>query len=421
MTEISESFLDRRDPGFRGLRRDIAGAGEDRIKRIVATIDAMATRGAADELIAPLRPRLGGMRPTRPLRFARLLFLPLDPLIVPAPIWHPNQPTIPRTALSPMTKVVEAAIGAEAEAIKARIRKHTTDDLDLISSIGGTLWREAAAALAKAEVPDSWASTGLKDQIFLSLSRKVGGLLGQAPVLDRVVTETAGGLLPPDRRAIEGMLRAILAPSINALPMLTVVLLSRLPRTADLLYKIEAGGATAAIRAATDQAADFLLGQLDADDAAGSLLAGSNLAQSGAAVGRINALLSALERDIAPVERHAKIRAVRARLAADSKARFAAAMKTEFLDRLCARAAPLTNADVVTLENAARSLRGLEQEGRAVSNSPAYQKLLTEAAEAVRAMAGEVGLSLTDQVRLIEILAGPDAALEVLKRSAKGR
>ena len=96
-------------------------------------------------------------------------------------------------------------------------------------------------------------------------------------------------------------------------------------------------------------------------------------------------------------------------------------MKTEFLDRLCARAAPLTNADVVTLENAARSLRGLEQEGRAVSNSPAYQKLLTEAAEAVRAMAGEVGLSLTDQVRLIEILAGPDAALEVLKRSAKGR
>ena len=64
-------------------------------------VDAMPNRGAADQLIAPLRARLAHLRPPRPLRFARLLFLPLDPLIVPAARWRAAQPAIPRTVIPP--------------------------------------------------------------------------------------------------------------------------------------------------------------------------------------------------------------------------------------------------------------------------------------------------------------------------------
>ncbi len=413
------SFVRSRDAGIRTLHGTLAEAPDNRVKRIVATIDAMATRGAADELIAPLRPRLGGMRPTRPLRFARLLFLPLDPVVVPAAIWLPDQGTIPRTAISPITKVVEAAIGEDANSIKSRIKKHTTDDLDLIGSVGGMLWPRAGEVLAGADVPESWTQTGLKDQMFHDLAAKIGGLLRQAITLDRMVAETADGLLPPNRHLLETMIREVSAPRINALPMLTTLLLSRLPQTARLLYTIESGSAAKAIRGATDRSADLLLGQLDADDAAGSLLAGSNLAQSGAAVKRIASMLRELDRDTTPAARRAMIRRVKTRLIADCKTRFAAGVKAEILDRLEGLSGPLTASDLVKLEAMARSLRVLEHEGRAVGNSAVYDEVIGQATNAVRAPPVRECLSLTDRVRLLEILDGPDAALDLLERSGR--
>ncbi len=67
---------------IRAVTREVAGADDARVMRIVATVDAMSARGPADELIVPVRHRLAALRPPRPLRFARLLFYPLDPLIV---------------------------------------------------------------------------------------------------------------------------------------------------------------------------------------------------------------------------------------------------------------------------------------------------------------------------------------------------
>ena len=105
MTEGSQSALDVRE-----LQRRLVRAHEAQIKRVVAMVDALPERGAADELIAPLRPRLAQLRPARPLRFCRLLFLPADPLIVPAPQWRPTSLTIPRTALDPLAVSVRDAM-----------------------------------------------------------------------------------------------------------------------------------------------------------------------------------------------------------------------------------------------------------------------------------------------------------------------
>src|SRR5689334_24255463 len=84
---------------IREVARGLASARDEQIMQVVAMVDAMPNRGPADQLIAPLRPRLARLRPPRPLRFARLLFLPLDPLIVPAARWRAEQPTIPRTVI----------------------------------------------------------------------------------------------------------------------------------------------------------------------------------------------------------------------------------------------------------------------------------------------------------------------------------
>ena len=58
----------------RGLRRSLAEANDEQVLSAVRLVDAMPARGIADELIAPLRPRIAQIRPARPLSPTRLLF-----------------------------------------------------------------------------------------------------------------------------------------------------------------------------------------------------------------------------------------------------------------------------------------------------------------------------------------------------------
>src|ERR1019366_3719591 len=112
--------------------------------------DAMPSRGPADQLIAPLRGRLARLRPPRPLRFARLLFLPLDPLIVPAARWRAEQPTIPRTVIPVLAAAVEAAFGATGRTVASMIEGRTTEDTAVVDAAGALLWGHAGAWLLDA-------------------------------------------------------------------------------------------------------------------------------------------------------------------------------------------------------------------------------------------------------------------------------
>src|SRR5580704_4191496 len=73
---------------LRRLHHGLATAPDMQIAKVVAVVDALESRGAADEMIEPLRSRLPQLRLPRPLRFSRLLFMPLDVLIVPNPEWR---------------------------------------------------------------------------------------------------------------------------------------------------------------------------------------------------------------------------------------------------------------------------------------------------------------------------------------------
>ncbi len=78
------------------VRQHLAEAADRQLIEVVALIDAMADRGGADALVAPVRARLQRLNPRRPLRFSRLLFLPLDPVIVAGPEWRRDAIGIPR-------------------------------------------------------------------------------------------------------------------------------------------------------------------------------------------------------------------------------------------------------------------------------------------------------------------------------------
>lgn len=398
------------NPALRALNREMAEAPDPHIVRIVATVDAMASRGPADALIAPLRQRLATLRPPRPLRFARLLFHPLDPLIVPAARWRPGHNSIPRTALAPVAEQVRLSMGPDAAAIEARILNRTTADVDLIARCGGLLWPAASRVLAAGKVPETWDRTGLGLAMYAPLTTCIAALLGQAAALDALASATAGGLLPPDAQRIHAMLGEVAAAHLPALPMMIALLLARMPEAAAALPQAHGGSTGMAVQAALDQAAERLLWHLDADDGTKSRIASGSLSDAGASAAQIAKLLGHLETGSASPRRRVQVQAIRKKLDVGCKARFATGLEQELLLPLN-DPAPLA---IPALEAAARGLRVLETEARTVGSGAAYDVLLKKAAEAISGPAMRDRLALVDQVRLVEILSGPEAALAIL-------
>ena len=230
-----------RNPTIRALTRAISGAPDPQIMRIVALVDAMMARGPADLLIEPLRRRLATLRPPRPLRLARLIFYPLDLLIVPAARWRPGQQAIPRSALIPMAEHVRQTKGPALAAIEAEIAGHTTADTELISRLGRSLWPEAARILADKPIPQTWDSTELGDINYRPLANIMTSLLAEAAMLETLRAEAATGLLPPPPDVIKAMLSRVAQVNEAALPMMIAVLLDRLPQAAELLPALHHG------------------------------------------------------------------------------------------------------------------------------------------------------------------------------------
>jgi hypothetical protein len=406
--------IHKRDPAVRGLTQAIVGAEDPQIIRMVALVDAMMQRGPADLLIEPLRQRLARLRPPRPLRFERLLFHPLDLLIVPAARWRPGQHAIPRSALMPMAEHVRLRMGAAATAVEVEIAGGTTADHKLISRLGRTLWPTAASILADSAIPPAWDATGLGDGNYRSLADAVMTLLGEAATVDTLAADAATGLLRPEPEVIAAMLRRVVRANAAALPMIIAVLLDQLPAAAELLPAPHSSAEADAVHAAMGAAADLLLRQLDQEDGTATRIAAGSLADAGAAVSRIAALLNYLETTSSEPRRREQLRAARKRLEAQCKARFASGLQDELLaplERLGIAPAP---ADIPALESAARGLRVLEIEGRVVGSGSTYDLLLGKAAETIRAGAMRDRLSRADQLRLVEILVGSNAALAML-------
>ena len=402
------------DPRVRALTRQIADAGDPQIMRIVATIDAMFSRGPADNLIAPLRQRLAQLRPPRPLRFARLLFHPLDPLIVPAVRWRPGNGTIPRTALMPVADYVQRIMGAAATSIEAAIAGQTNANTGLIARLGRWLWPAADEPLSAIDVPMEWQKTQLGDPAYRKLAPIIAALLAQAPALDLLCERTANGLLPPDPESVTAILMSVRGKCPVALPMIMTLLLTRLPKSMAVVDRMRGGPDDSTFHAALEQATDRILGLLIEDDGTEARLATGSLADAGAAVGQIASLLTQLEStDVSP-ERRRQLVAVRQRLDIGCQARFVSGLEDDLLMPLQALGSPSDATDITSLEAAARGLRVLEHEGRRIGSGALYDLMLEKASEAIKGTAMRDRLTGADQVRLVEILSGPDAALSLL-------
>jgi hypothetical protein len=396
---------------IRILNREIAQAPDERILRIVTLVDAMPVRGAADQLLAPLRQRLALLRPPRPLRLPRLIFHPLKPLIVAAAGWRIGQQAIPRTVIMPIADHVRLAMGAAGVAIETRMAGRTTADTELIVRLGCSLWPAAAKILTGSAIPETWAATQLGDNIYRPLTDIVAAVLAEAAALQTLCAETATGLLPPRLKVVEAILNRVARMNPGALPMMIALLLDSVPQAAGLLLPAR----TTTVQNAMNEAAEILLRQLSHEDGIEARIGKARLSDAGTATSRIVTLLTHLSDVATKYTPRDQLRMLRRRLDASCAARFASGLRDELLTPL-RRLTIFPDPDqILALETAARGLRVLATEARSVGSGVAYDRLLSEAAAAIKDDA--IRMALTDRLRLIEILASPAAALAMLDQT----
>lgn len=416
---------DAPDPAIQALSLAMAQASEGQIARAVSLIDSLADRGQADAVIAPLRPQLRKLNPPRRLRFHRLLLHPLDALIVPPTLWRDDEPTLPRTGLLRMAHHVQQAMGAEAAAIEDQLVGRTTDDTTLIEQLGLRLWPAAAAILAGDPIAGLAEEVGRRNQH--QLAQTVSVLLKEAPAIGSLIAETANGLLPPRLETVDAMVGRIAVGQEAALPMMLTLLLARVPQAVTVLDDLKPGRHLTLVRSARSQAAAVLLRRLERGIGIEEQISSGSLAEAAATTRRISTFLNQFSDARDGKAWREPVQGLRRRLAAACQARFADDLEHSLLAPVLAPLAqigePSDTAAMMSLEATARGLRLLEDAARSVGGS-GYETRLRQAAVTIGAAnigAANIGsstlgntLPLGDRARLVEILAGPEAALALL-------
>jgi hypothetical protein len=401
---------------LRRLHHGLATAPDMQIAKVVAVVDALESRGAADEMIEPLRSRLTQLRLPRPMRFSRLLFMPLDVLIVPNPVWRRGALTLPRSVVPLIADMVHAAMGTDAAAVDAAIKGRTTAQAETVRNAARSLWSAAGDILAEGPRPPSnWTKAHLPPDCFVPLTRRLSVLFAQTDTLDALCAEADVGI----------SLRAdLLAPLLTAcsqdgvtLAMVVTLILARLPGARGLLMRAArslGNDHEETVHLAIDQALEVLVARLETRNGIETLVVGGNLAQAAGEVRRIKALLDGLLRNRLRDDWPARLVQMTNRLDVSCRLRFAIALEVEFAGALRALGDDSEQTVMNRLEQVAVHLRNLEQEALLIGRGETYDSLLQEAAEHIKAAALAGALGLVDCVRLVEILAGSDEALALL-------
>jgi hypothetical protein len=398
-----------RPPGVtRAIQASLAGAGDSQVAQIVALVDAMPQRGAADGLVAPLRPRLARLRPPRPIGFARLLFTPLDPLVVAAADWRRGTSCIPRTALTPIAQALRAILATEAAQIDSEGRRGAMTPKRL-AELGNKLWPRAAAALESMPLPSGWLeATGLPDSDYRPLASAITAVLGVGGEIQTLTLQSE----PPTEDAMRNILGRTAPRGEAALSCVVAILLTRLSgygRIVALATEASGSNPSAAVDQAVQQTVDLLQDVLDAD-----ITSGATMAQAMHDAARVLTLLEELKASAVTRPDRAR-RLERLRRTADLLcfSRFEAALQNELMGRLMTL--PVEPADplIEALEATARGLLQLAAKGRALGGGDHYDVLLRGCF--VPLQRPIKGLNLAERVRIVEILLGPTKALSLIR------
>jgi hypothetical protein len=308
--------LDRQD--MRNLRHELLKANDRKIGQVVAMLDALGNPAQAQAMLDPLRPRVAALRPARPLRFVRMLFLPLNPLIVPASTWRVGDATVPRSVLLPIANVVESGVGDAATASRALIAGQKTDAVEAVAKAGGILWPLAAQILTASPAPAEWHTTGLRLDAFAPMARALAAVFRRAERLRRLARDAEIGAVDCDETQLSDILSGLEDEAPEGCAMVVRLILGQAPHAAPLLRRIVAACRDVVQRRRLQRAVavgvDQVLTGLEHKDEVTVAIRHGTLGNAGVEVRRIAALLSEVESDTGSVQNRPRLKAIRAKL-----------------------------------------------------------------------------------------------------------
>ena len=408
--------MPERKKAAQSMRTALRGADDDKIMRIVSVLDGVADPSANQAILDPLRGRLAMLRPERPLRLTRLLFMPLDPVIVPARHWRPDQASIPRTILAALSHGVQSAPGLGLAEIERGIAGRSTSSIDTITLAGELLWPRAADYLLAAPMPPRWGETGLPPALYRPLADEIAAVLKRASHLRQLQRDGEVGALEADANVVGSLLAGLGAVSPDACTMIMRLILARAPMANTLLRRLVAREpdpqARVMLQKAIELATAYMLDDMEHGHGFAREIATGSAAAVGDHIRRIVAQMATLPADGEPgaAAAGARLRAIRGRLDQACRARFADELEQGLLGPIGVAATPLEGAAQERLEACTRDLRAIETVARQVGGAAAYDVLLQQAADAVAVAARAGLLSPMRQIRLVELLQGPEAA-----------
>jgi hypothetical protein len=421
---MRNSPLESNRDAAHAMRHELRAADDQKIRRITAMLDDVSDNAGKQAILDPLRNRLGSLKPVRPLRFVRLLFMPVEPLIVAPNAWRPGDATVPRSVLASLAAVVRTGFGAEALAIDEMVAAHKTDATQVTTSAGEALWPRAAAILAASAVPADWENTGLRPAFYLSLATAIAAVLRRASRLRCLSRDEALGILTADRRIIEDILRNIADESAEGWAMIVELILLQAPHAAAVLWQcvssVQAVAEKATLQRAMARGTEQALTRIESQTGIMDEIARAPVAAVGDHVRRLATLLHWMEHDAGAAAHRPRLKAIRERLDQACRERFAGGLADGLVQPLAAATRALDGVGQTQLETCARDLRSLETVARKVGGAGGYDHLLLQASDTVRAAAQAGTLTPVRQFRLIEILSGSEAAAALYRKATAG-
>lgn len=394
---------------IRTLESSVGTASDLQIAQIVALIDAMPSRGAADELLRPHRARFAQLMLPRPVSFTRLLFMPLDSLIVPAAEWRRGGLAIPRTVLAPIADALRACMPGAAMDIDAEGRNGTIGS-DRLTALAASIWPQAAIALDALQVPAVWTeATGLPEHDYAAIATIAAGGLASGLALRGLMLDEAR----PPSAAIGTILGGTAPRGGLVLSAVVAILLARCSGSSTILaLATEASGAnpSAAVDLAVDHILDTMQAALRADTAIGR------------SVDRARADIRTLLRSLGEIEpscasrpgRLLRLNRLQREAGSQVATRCATALQDEFIARLETLPWNASNAMIEHLEATARGIR------RLIAHAGPDERSLQLLLDDLHRPGGTLlsgKLRKEDRIRLVEILSGPDQAMLFAEQS----
>jgi hypothetical protein len=228
--------------------------------------------------------------------------------------------------------------------------------------------------------------------------------------------DTDVGALAVERRTIEAILLGLGDEPAEGGAMVVALILQQAPYAIPVLRQCASSLPNGALQRAMALGVDQVLTRLEGPSGIADMIGRAPLAVAGQDVRRIATFLGQMDDDAGSVSHRPRLKAMRDQVDQACRERFAEGV-AEGLVQPLATAGALDAAGQTLLETCARDLRSLETVARSIGGAGGYDQKLRQAAEKVRIAAKAGTLTPVRMLRLVEILAGSEAAAELYRQA----